>query len=56
MSDKYTCKTCGSEDVEQLCWVNLNTGNPNGSPYDLDDTDKNYCNTCGEHTDIKYTE
>lgn len=50
---KYTCRDCGSEDVEQLGWVNLNTGLPNGSPYDLhDNTDKNYCNECNEHTII----
>lgn len=49
----YVCKDCGSEDVEQLGWVNLNTGLPNGSPYDrIEEPTKNYCNECNEHTII----
>lgn len=56
MEDLYICKTCGSEDIEQMGWVNLNTGLPNGSPYSLNDLDKNYCNNCGEHTIIVHKE
>lgn len=46
MSDKfYVCKECGSKDVEQKFWVNLNTSEIK-EECSSDEYDDQWCNSC----------
>ena len=50
--NKYVCEKCGSEDVDQRVWVNLNTEQiMDLSSGEIED---NWCNDCGEHCEIKF--
>lgn len=45
----YKCNRCGSTDVEEKMWVNINTMKLSDNPYansDLDSTEDHFCNNC----------
>ena len=44
----YTCKECGSEDVEGRFWVNLNTCEPDMTNWSMNYENSYYCNNCEE--------
>jgi len=50
-NSRWICETCGSTEVEQKAWVNLNTLEVNFiEAGDIQDT---YCKSCQEHVKIK---
>ena len=51
----YRCADCGSENVEQKAWIDLNTEMACDSCSNGDMED-NWCRDCMEHCKIKYTE
>lgn len=46
----YVCQKCGSDQVESLQWVDLNTGEADAES----DVQEFYCRICGAHTDVEY--
>jgi transcription elongation factor Elf1 len=47
----YKCSKCGSQNVEALSWVDLNSNEVIGG-----DADEFYCRSCGMSTDITVEE
>lgn len=45
---KLVCEQCGSDDVDILAWVNINTNLYTGD----NGEDTAYCNVCEEEVDI----
>ena len=52
---KCVCEECGSDQVEQKAWVDLNTNDVLDSCSDGDIED-NWCRECMEHCEIKLIE
>ena len=44
---KLVCEECGSDDIQTLMWVNVNTNKIEDS-YDTDE-ENNWCNKCESH-------
>ena len=49
----WKCSSCNSTEVEQLDWVDLNSGEPLG---DGDDLGEFYCRGCESQVDVYYEE
>jgi len=46
------CSECDSTEVDELRWINVNTDDTTGSGGDGHNNE--WCNNCGEYTEIKY--
>lgn len=44
----FKCSKCNSTEVEELMWVNMNTGEESNEA----ETGEFYCNSCESHTDV----
>lgn len=47
MKTIYVCEDCGSEEVQSLEWVNINTGISTGG--NMGDLQDQWCDNCKEH-------
>ena len=45
----WICETCGSQEVQSLVWIYLNSGDRAGG----DPEDRNYCDNCDQETTVK---
>lgn len=45
----WICENCGSKEVQQLAWVDLNTTNPNIDFFETNDVKDFWCKICSEH-------
>lgn len=48
----WVCLECGSKDVQQQAWVDLNTTNPNIDFFETNDIQDFWCKKCEAHTNI----
>ena len=46
---KYICENCGSSDVEEKAWVNINTG----KIVDIVESESPWCSNCESETSVK---
>jgi len=45
----FVCAECGSENVEQQVWMNINTWKPSDRCLLRVGTDGNFCRDCNKH-------
>jgi len=44
---KIVCEECGSDQIQTLEWIDVNTGDRNG--HGPDDLNSNWCDECQDH-------
>ena len=49
----YTCKECGSEKVQGVFWVEINTEKPDMTDWDQNSGDNYYCIDCNDNVEIE---
>ena len=48
----WVCEECGSKDVQQQAWVELNAVMPDIEFFETNDREDFWCKKCGDHTNI----
>lgn len=48
----WVCESCGSSNVEQQGWIQLNSVNPNITFFETNDVQDFWCNSCEEHVKL----
>lgn len=48
----WVCENCGSSNVQQKAWVDLNSTNPSIDFYENIEKEDCWCKNCLEHTNL----